>query len=159
MRALRPQEKIVCVKLSVTMTLLALLSRSIFFHQNSSNLCIVSHILNRSGIASNFNNFQFQQLQPCLIGGIYDNNNINKNQLSSSLIMDYLSSGTFYGRSYMRNWNRRLKQHGLRVTLSKRTKYAGNRVMMWVKVRRRSLLHPRGIQKPRKRHNDQKHKR
>ena len=129
------------------MTLLALLSRSIFSHQNSSNLCIVSHILNRSGIASNFNNFQFEQLQPCLIG----NNNINNNQLSSSLIMDYLSSGTFYGRSYMKNWNRRLKQHGLRVTLSKRTKYAGNRVMMWVKMRRRTR-YPRGVQIGKKRH-------
>ena len=137
------------------MTLLSLLSRSnanVFRHcYNKSNLCIISQILDRSGIISNFNNFpNGYELKPCLI-----NNNIYNN--NTSLIMDYLSEGIFYGRSYMKNWNRRLNQHGLRVTLSKRTKYAGNRVMMWVKVRRRSLLHPRGIQKPNKRHNDQKH--
>lgn len=140
------------------MTLLSLLSRSVFGHHYSCNVGIISQILHRSGIVSNFNNFHNgYELQPCLIYND-NNNNYNQHQLSSSLIMDYLSEGKFYGRSYMKNWNRRLNQHGLRVTLSKRTKYAGNRVMMWIKVRRRSLLHPRGIQKPNKRHNMQKHK-
>ena len=84
--------------------LLSVLSRSVFGHQYSSNLAIISQILNRSGIISNFNNFHNNclwpelQLQPCLI-----QENINRNQLSSSLIMDYLSEGTFYGRSYMKN--------------------------------------------------------
>ena len=127
---------------SVIMSLLKLLSRSLVSKADVSNLYT-------QRVLSNFNHFQqlyWPQPQPnlCFVGN---------NASNAWSMMDHLSTGTFCisGQKYMERWNRRLKQHGIRAKLSKRLKFAGNRVIMWCKVRRRTR-HPRGIQIPKKRH-------
>ena len=136
------------------MGVLSLLSRRFWIHRTRLH-CLYSsaYIGNKNG--SNYlNYFPFSYWHQshcpnlCLLG-----NNNGLNGVHRLNLMDCLSSGMWNisGQQLMQRWNRHLKQHGIRVKLSKRLKFAGNRVMMWCKVRRRTR-HPRGIQIPKKRH-------
>lgn len=115
----------------------AALSRSLFGHNHPWASCMQT--------IQTFNYYQNKSLFPCLIG------DSGMQSFQPLTMMDYLSAGTFYSRSYMKNWNRHLKKHGLRAKVSNRIKWAGNRVTMLMKVRRRTR-YPRGVQIPKKRH-------
>merc|ERR1712029_1042989 len=97
----------------ISFGIMSLFSRRIFRSFYSE---IGSPYLYSNGFLNNFNGFHQPQLDLCFVG-----HNMS-NEVTPWTMMDYLSTGTMNisGQKLMERWNRRLKQHGIRVKLSKR---------------------------------------